>query len=97
MFNDNIFLSVSDNLISFIENSNKSTVSEIQTAVLLTGINLPDYAVQFTSFSKKIQKSITPHVVCLQPENCQTVKSLVENVVYEYIMNTSMNNTEVNS
>lgn len=85
--NDKMFSAVLGNLIAFIQSSYKSNVNEVPAAVLLTGINMPDHVAQFTSLSKEINSSVTPHVVCLQSQNCQNMKSFIENMVHQFVAN----------
>lgn len=84
-----MFSQVLGNLISFVQGSYKKKVDEIQAAVLLTGINMPDHIAQFTSLCKEIKKVVTPHVVTLQSQNCQNIKSFIENMVYAFVNETN--------
>ncbi|KAJ8971638.1 hypothetical protein NQ317_015914 [Molorchus minor] len=55
--NNEMFSSVLSDLLAFIKNShNSSIIDEIPTAVLLTGINMPDHEAQFKALSKQIKK-----------------------------------------
>lgn len=80
-----MFASVLYNLVSYIDNVYKYPVNEIPSAALLTGINMPDHGAQFRTLTKQIRRQITPHVVCLYSQDCQNVKSLVENMIGQFI------------
>lgn len=80
-----MFSTILSNLIKFIKNSYTECANEIQAAVLLTGVNMPDHIAQFAALRKEIRKVVTPHVVRLQSENCQNLKSFVENVVHGFV------------
>lgn len=77
---------VLENLITYIKESyNQEIITEIPTAALLTGINMPDHSAQFTTLSKKIKMNMSPHVATLPGSDCQNMKSLVENLVNQLI------------
>lgn len=73
------------NLISFVRNSYRNTVSEIPAAALLTGINMPDHAAQFETLARDIKERVSPHVTCLYSEDCQNLKQLIENMIDSFV------------
>ncbi|CAH1997449.1 unnamed protein product [Acanthoscelides obtectus] len=79
--NDNMFSSVLSELVQFVGSSRKSAVEEIPTAALLTGINMPDHAAQFSTLINKIQQNETPHVACLYSQDCVNIKNMIENMI----------------
>lgn len=60
-------------------------VNEVPAAILLTGINMPDHAAQFTTLAKEIRYQVTPHVACLSAQDCQNLKQLVEHLVDVFV------------
>lgn len=91
-----MFSSVLSDLITFIKNSHDTLVDEIPTAVLLTGINMPDHGAQFLALSKQIKKTISPHVACLSSQNCQNIKYLMEHMINQFINEEGFYSDEVN-
>ncbi|KAJ8929297.1 hypothetical protein NQ314_018004 [Rhamnusium bicolor] len=83
--NNDMFSSVLGDLINFIKNSHDTTVDEIPTAALLTGINMPDHGAQFRALSKQIKQTVSSHVACLYSQDCQNIKYLMENMIYQFI------------
>lgn len=45
---------------------------EVSTAVLITGINMPDHAVLFEHFEEKINEHSSPYVVLLKASDCNS-------------------------
>lgn len=80
-----MFSSVLENLINFIDNSHKDDTEFLPTGALLTGVNMPDHAAQFSSLCKQIKKNISPHVACLYNKDCQNIKNLIENMMNQFI------------
>lgn len=80
-----MFSGILCSLVNYLKSSYDETVTEIPTAVLLTGINMPDHSVQFNTLIKEIKRSITPHVAFLSGEDCQSLKYLVEIMVNQLI------------
>lgn len=80
-----MFANVLSNLILSVKNSYNYQVSEIPTATLLTGINMPDHTAQFSSLSREIKKNVSPHVAMLHSQDCQSLKHLVENAVNQFV------------
>lgn len=80
-----MFSLVLSNLVAFVKNSYNNVVSEIPTAALLTGINMPDHVAQFETLGREIKEKVSPHVTCLYSEDCQNLKQLVENMVDAFV------------
>uniref|UniRef100_A0A3Q2Y2G6 Origin recognition complex subunit 3 n=1 Tax=Hippocampus comes TaxID=109280 RepID=A0A3Q2Y2G6_HIPCM len=63
--------------------------SEIPTAALMLGVNVPDHDMTFQSLSELLQQSVTPHVVSVQAKEC--AGKLIHNMekrVLERLMDT---------
>lgn len=80
-----MYSSMLTDLITFIKSSYSNDVSEIPTAALLTGMNMPDHMAQFATLLKKVRQDISPHVVCLYSQDCQNIKSFSENMINQFI------------
>lgn len=74
-------------MVDFVKGSYSNQLREIPTAALLTGVNMPDHVVQFTTLIRKIKQDVSPHVACLYSENCHSIKSFIENMISEFINN----------
>ncbi|XP_071379842.1 origin recognition complex subunit 3 isoform X1 [Centroberyx affinis] len=61
--------------------------SEIPTAALVLGVNVPDHDMTFQSLSDLLQQSVTPHVASVQAKECGALKHLMQRVL-ERLMNT---------
>ncbi|XP_061700669.1 origin recognition complex subunit 3 [Syngnathoides biaculeatus] len=61
--------------------------SEIPTAALMLGVNMPDHDMTFQSLSELLQQSVTPHVACVQAKECAALKHLMKRVL-ERLMHT---------
>lgn len=68
-------------LLSFINNIDFDDARNLQTAVLLTGVNQTDHFKQFVTLSKQIANNCPSTIVILQSRDCPTVKSAVESLV----------------
>ncbi|CAL8296241.1 unnamed protein product [Arctogadus glacialis] len=55
--------------------------SEIPTAALVLGVNVPDHDMTFQSLCELLQQSVTPHVACLQAKECGALKGLMRKVL----------------
>ncbi|KAM9707674.1 origin recognition complex subunit 3 isoform 2-T2 [Menidia menidia] len=55
--------------------------SEIPTAALMLGVNIPDHDMTFQSLSDQLQQSVTPHVVSVQAKECAALKHLMKKVL----------------
>nr|CAI5833367.1 unnamed protein product [Callosobruchus analis] len=80
-----MFSSVLSQLVAFVGNCHNSTGEEIPTAALLTGINMPDHAAQFAALINQLKQTETPHVVCLQSQECTHIKNMMENMISKFI------------
>nr|XP_020446768.1 origin recognition complex subunit 3 isoform X2 [Monopterus albus] len=63
--------------------------SEIPTAALLLGVNIPDHDMTFQSLSDLLQQSVTPHVASVQAKECAALKYLMKRVL-ERLMGTDV-------
>lgn len=61
----------------------KVTVSEIPTAVLITGVNTPDHEVMFTNFSSMLKSSVTPLVARIFNRDSARITSLIHSIVLQ--------------
>ncbi|XP_042244216.1 origin recognition complex subunit 3 [Thunnus maccoyii] len=61
--------------------------SEIPTAALILGVNVPDHDMTFQSLSDLLQQSVTPHVASVQAKECGALKHLMKRVL-ERLMDT---------
>uniref|UniRef100_A0A8C3GAQ6 Origin recognition complex subunit 3 n=1 Tax=Cyclopterus lumpus TaxID=8103 RepID=A0A8C3GAQ6_CYCLU len=61
--------------------------SEIPTAALVLGVNVPDHDMTFQSLSDLLQQSVTPHVASVQAKECGALKHLMKRVL-ERLMDT---------
>uniref|UniRef100_A0A671U0E3 Origin recognition complex subunit 3 n=1 Tax=Sparus aurata TaxID=8175 RepID=A0A671U0E3_SPAAU len=64
--------------------------SEIPTAALVLGVNVPDHDMTFQSLSELLQQSVTPHVASVQAKECggkglEYVKKIVTVIVSSYL------------
>ncbi|CAH2075288.1 unnamed protein product, partial [Iphiclides podalirius] len=57
----------------------------IPTATLLTGVNQPDHASQFTALIDIIRYNVTPHVAMINSQDGSSIKLMVENIVWQLI------------
>ncbi|XP_032876738.1 origin recognition complex subunit 3 isoform X3 [Amblyraja radiata] len=82
-----------DSFISFIKKSHvqvnsevndwsyRMRCSEIPTAALVLGVNVPDHEMTVQSLSDLLKQSLTPYVVCLQGKECTTVKQVLQKIL----------------
>ncbi|KAM4625985.1 origin recognition complex subunit 3 [Polymixia lowei] len=63
--------------------------SEIPTAALVLGVNVPDHDMTYQSLSDQLQQSVTPHVASIQAKECGALKHLMQKVL-ERLMNTAV-------
>ncbi|XP_016890719.1 origin recognition complex subunit 3 isoform X2 [Cynoglossus semilaevis] len=61
--------------------ASKMRASEIPTAALVLGVNVPDHDMTFQSLSELLQQSVTPHVASVQANECATLKHLMKKVL----------------
>lgn len=81
-----MFSKVLDNLLKFVKQPPIIDPESIPTAAILTGINLPDHATLFNNLKSQIKSEITPLVAILYSDDCSSLKSLTENLVYQLIV-----------
>lgn len=55
--------------------------SEIPTAALILGVNVPDHDMTFQSLSELLRGSVTPHVASVQAKECAALKHLMKRVL----------------
>ncbi|KAK5916875.1 hypothetical protein CgunFtcFv8_011814 [Champsocephalus gunnari] len=55
--------------------------SEIPTAALVLGVNVPDHDMTFQSLSELLRQSVTPHVASVQAKECGALKHLIKRVL----------------
>ncbi|KAG7224190.1 hypothetical protein INR49_019925, partial [Caranx melampygus] len=63
--------------------------SEIPTAALVLGVNVPDHDMTFQSLSELLQQSVTPYVASVQAKECGVLKHLMKKVL-ERLMDTDV-------
>lgn len=80
-----MFSKVLENLVYFVDNCRNEETEYLPTAALLTGVNMPDHAAQFSSLCRQIKKKVSPHVCCLYNQDCQNIKNFVENMMDQFI------------
>ncbi|XP_058472192.1 origin recognition complex subunit 3 isoform X1 [Solea solea] len=61
--------------------ASKMRASEIPTAALVLGVNVPDHDMTFQSLSELLQQSVTPYVASVQAKECGTLKHLMKRVL----------------
>uniref|UniRef100_A0A673H117 Origin recognition complex subunit 3 n=1 Tax=Sinocyclocheilus rhinocerous TaxID=307959 RepID=A0A673H117_9TELE len=59
----------------------RQRASEIPTAALMLGVNVPDHAMTFRSLCNLLQDSVTPFVVSVHAKECAAVKLLIQKVL----------------
>ncbi|XP_077094791.1 origin recognition complex subunit 3 isoform X2 [Siphateles boraxobius] len=80
---------VLDSLVEFIKKHNlgnssdvwRQRTSEIPTAALMLGVNVPDHAMTFQSLCNLLQDSVTPFVVSVYAKECAAVKLLIQKLL----------------
>ncbi|XP_072912497.1 origin recognition complex subunit 3 isoform X2 [Hemitrygon akajei] len=90
---EHLNIKIFDSLITFIKKSHtraqtevndwryRMRCSEIPTAALVLGVNVPDHELTFQGLSDLLKQSVTPHVVCLPGKECTTVKQLLQKIL----------------
>ncbi|KAL2098778.1 hypothetical protein ACEWY4_005258 [Coilia grayii] len=93
MLQDELNKKILDSLLEFIKRSASSfqskvndwasvmRASEIPTAALVLGVNVPDHDMTFQSLSELLQQSVTPFVVSVQAKECAALKHLMQKVL----------------
>uniref|UniRef100_A0A672NWP7 Origin recognition complex subunit 3 n=1 Tax=Sinocyclocheilus grahami TaxID=75366 RepID=A0A672NWP7_SINGR len=59
----------------------RQRASEIPTAALMLGVNVPDHAMTFRSLCNLLQDSVTPFVASVHAKECAAVKLLIQKVL----------------
>lgn len=83
--NNDMFSRVLSDLVQYAKTCYCGMVTEVPTASLLTGINMPDHDVQFSTLAKEIKIDVTPHVAILSSQVCRNLKYLIENMVNQFV------------
>ncbi|KAK0091384.1 hypothetical protein PV326_003305 [Microctonus aethiopoides] len=90
--NVNMFKQILSDLQNYIgnirDNIRDEITNEIPTAILLTGINLPDHDVLFRKLTSKLS-SITRHIAVIQSRDSSNMKNLIEETVFQLINNSN--------
>ncbi|ERL84124.1 hypothetical protein D910_01470 [Dendroctonus ponderosae] len=82
---ESMFTSMTSDLLNFVKTSHQNDVTEIPTAALLTGINMPDHDAQFASLKRQVKEDVSPYVAFLSSQDCGNVKSLMEIMISQFI------------
>ncbi|XP_031436874.1 origin recognition complex subunit 3 isoform X2 [Clupea harengus] len=97
MLQDELNKKILDSLLEFIKKCASSfqsqmndwaslmRASEIPTAALVLGVNVPDHDMTFQSLSVLLQQSVTPFVVSVQAKECTALKHLMQKVLERLI------------
>ncbi|XP_071646332.1 origin recognition complex subunit 3 [Temnothorax longispinosus] len=92
-----MFQQVISNLESFVSKIKATPLNvlsnEIATAILLTGVNVPDHTTLFDTIVSKVDK-ITSHLAVVWSRNCNNLKSIIEDTVYQFIHRTTIYKSE---
>ncbi|XP_076833788.1 origin recognition complex subunit 3 isoform X2 [Brachyhypopomus gauderio] len=90
---DELSKKILDSLLEFIKKSTSSfqrksdewaclmRASEIPTAALVLGVNVPDHDMTFQSLSDLLRESVTPFAVSVQAKECSALKNLVKKIL----------------
>ncbi|XP_073683205.1 origin recognition complex subunit 3 [Garra rufa] len=86
---DQLNKKVLDSLAEFIKKQGlgcssdvwRQRASEIPTAALMLGVNVPDHAMTFRSLCNLLQDFVTPFVVSVHAKECAAVKLLIKKVL----------------
>ncbi|XP_076379129.1 origin recognition complex subunit 3 isoform X3 [Megalopta genalis] len=83
-----MFQQILKDIASFVSKVKKkpleSLENEIQTAIVLTGINVPDHAVMFTRIISTLEP-ITKHTAVIWDTSSNNMKHLLEEIIYQLI------------
>ncbi|KAH9500202.1 Origin recognition complex subunit 3 [Bulinus truncatus] len=90
-----------EDLVTFIlschkdrNNLHKLPVTEIPTAVLLTGVNTPDHSIMFTSLKNILKTKVTPLIARIFPKDCLRISTLISSVFHQ-LSNTSLGTDDI--
>ncbi|XP_026858288.2 origin recognition complex subunit 3 isoform X1 [Electrophorus electricus] len=90
---DELNKKILDSLLEFIKKCTSSfqcrsdewsclmRASEIPTAALVLGVNVPDHDMTFQSLSDLLQESVTPFAVSVQAKECSALKNLMQKLL----------------
>lgn len=79
---EEVFTSVFDSMVSYVREAVRYTDCNIPTAVLLTGVNMPDHISLFSLLLSKLS-NVSPHVSLISPG--LALRSLVTQVVTDLV------------
>lgn len=79
---EEVFTSVFDSMVSYVREAGRYTDCNIPTAVLLTGVNMPDHVSLFSLLLSKLS-NVSSHVSLISPG--LTLRSLVTQVVTDLV------------
>ncbi|XP_054262243.1 origin recognition complex subunit 3 [Macrosteles quadrilineatus] len=82
--NTNASDEVLQELVQFVSKCPNSDFA-IPTAVLLTGVNLPDHRVLFQALADRLHKETTKHVAVLLSSECTNVKNTIEQFTSQFL------------
>ncbi|XP_020720428.1 origin recognition complex subunit 3 isoform X2 [Bombus terrestris] len=86
----NMFQQVLDDLQSFVSKIKDKPIeefqNEIQTAILLTGVNVSDHKIMFQRVVSKL-KPITNHIAVIWGRDSNNIKNLTEESIYQLMNN----------
>ncbi|XP_015606205.1 origin recognition complex subunit 3 [Cephus cinctus] len=95
--NSNMFKQILLDLHSYVSNMDYDTIDgesyNIPTAILLTGVNLPDHEILFQKLTARF-KTITPHIAIIQSRDSSNLKNVMEETVYQLINGDNKNKTQ---
>ncbi|KAL0123475.1 hypothetical protein PUN28_005767 [Cardiocondyla obscurior] len=93
-----MFQQVISNLESFVLKIKATPLDvsshEIATGILLTGVNVPDHTTLFDTIVSKLDE-ITSYVAVVWSRNCNNLKSIIEDTVYQLIRQNAANKSEL--
>ncbi|XP_068608538.1 origin recognition complex subunit 3 [Brachionichthys hirsutus] len=88
---DELYRHILDSLLDFTRKrslarqrgdwASQMRASEIPTAALVLGVNVPDHDMAFQSLLELLQQSVTPFVTSLQAKECGALKHLMKRVL----------------
>ncbi|XP_076287775.1 origin recognition complex subunit 3 [Lasioglossum baleicum] len=64
----------------------ESLENEIQTAIVLTGVNVPDHAIMFTRIVSTLEP-ITKHTAVIWSRDSNNIKNIMEETIYQLLNN----------
>jgi len=83
---DSLNESIINDLLRFVRearvcNDQTRVVTEIPTGALVTGVNVPDHGIFFSSFVNLLKENVTPYVAQLQSKACSNLKFLMRSAL----------------